>query len=78
MTRDIEIEEEPKEKTVTALPPKPKYQFLIEEFLTGDGKTAIHINYQGFTNNFELFGWVSDRLPNAETIIQMIKKAGGN
>ena len=71
-------EEEPKEKVATAVPPKPKYQLLIEEFFTGDGKSAIRINYNGFANNFELFGWVNDRLPTSQAILQMIKQAGGN
>jgi len=76
--QEVIIEPKPKEEVATAIPPKPKYQLLIEEFLTGDGKSAIRINHQGFANNFELFGWVGDRLPNAQTIIQMIKQAGGN
>lgn len=78
MTEDVEMEEEPKEKVATEIRQKPKYQLLIEEFLTGDGKSVIRINYNGFANNFELFGWVNDRLPTSQAILQMIKQAGGN
>ena len=60
----------------TTMPP-PKYVLLIEEYQVG-GKVMIRFNNEGFANNFELFGWIKERLPNAETIIQTIKRAGGN
>lgn len=70
--------DEEKEPKVTSppestTPPQPKYAMFISEYHEGD-KIVIRFNNQGFASNLELFGWIKERLPNAETIIQMIKQ----
>ena len=69
--------DETKEELVkaTPLPQQPKYAMYISEYHEGD-KVIIRFNNQGFASNLELFGWIKERLPNAETIIQMIKQMG--
>ena len=73
------IEEKEEDKPEEAQPekqrPKPRYALLIEEFQE-DGKTSLRFNSNGFVNSFELIGWVNDRLPNASTIVEMMRKSG--
>lgn len=65
-----------KQPTKIATPQKPKYSFLVQEYQEEGSKSIIRFANEGFASDFELFGWLKERLPNAEAIIQLMKQSG--